>query len=167
MKPLFWRMFWKRFEHFAYSESYTCPIVIALQEFGIPPEKVHLYPGPVKYSKIERKKHDGFNILFYWNPGDGKNLKFKRWKYGVDIFEKIKAVYDWYRPDVKFIVVDGSQDLTDILPIVDIYIRPSRHDGAARLVRECEENGIPVFWSNRSDVKGMEVIDFIKKHLDS
>lgn len=167
-RRLFWRLCWPYFEHFAYSETMICPIVLNLIEFGIPRERIHLHPGPLTYQQIKKQRHDGFNVLFYASMGDGTNNRFKRWKYGVDIFEQVKAHYEkdnigWNGHNINFIYVDGSQDLTRILPIVDVYIRPSRHDGAARLVRECERNNIPVFWSNRENVTAEEVIGFIEK----
>lgn len=166
-RRIFWRMFWRKFEHFAYSESVECPVVRNLVEFGIPLERIRLCPGAVGYGKIEKKFHDGFNVLFYANMGDGSNNKFKRWKYGVDIFEAVQEYFGrknpgWRGHGVEFWEVDGSQDLKAVLPYIDAYIRPSRHDGAARLVRECRANGIPVFWSNRENVTAKEVIEFIE-----
>ncbi len=159
-RRLFWRLFWDRFEHFAYSETKDCPIVKNLIEFGIPVERIRLHPGNINYGRIEKRLHIGFNVLFYANMGDGTNNKFKRWKYGVDIFEAVRIHFKDDK-EIIFNYVDGSEDLNQLLPIADVYIRPSRHDGAARLVRECKANDIPVFWSNREDVTIQEVINFI------
>ena len=94
---------------------------------------------PIKYPKI---KHDGFNILYYF-PRGAMDLNFLKWLYGYDIFKDIQNSNQEYN----FIVVDGSQDMSEIYPIVDFCIRPNRHDGSPRMIRECIINDIPFYHS--------------------
>ena len=48
--------------------------------------------------------------------------------------------------DVNWIVVDGTQDMAKVYPIVDFYYRPTRHDGSPYMIRECRANNIPYYW---------------------
>jgi hypothetical protein len=50
---------------------------------------------------------------------------------------------------MNFIKVDGSQDMSKIYPITDFYLRPNRHDGSSRMIRECEINEIPYYHSTK------------------
>ena len=100
-----------------------------------------LYPG-----KYEKQPHKGFNVLYY--RGIGANQKFNDWVYGYDIFLKVKRMYT----DVNFIEVNGGEDMTNVYPIIDFYLRPNRHDGAPRMIMECENNGIPYYWSKCTPV---------------
>jgi hypothetical protein len=122
-----------------------------LYNFGIPGDKIKVFHAPLNYNQIYKKQpHAGFNILYYFPRAD-KNLTYKRWKYGKDIFDH--TLTHTNQLHINWIVVDGSQDLSSILPIVDIYVRPSRHDGYPRLVKECELNDIPVYYPFGSGVE--------------
>jgi len=96
---------------------------------------------PIIATKIKKKKHDGFNVLYYF-PSITKNIKFKKWLYGFDIFEYTR---EQLFPQLNYIVVDGSQNMTEIYPIVDFYLRPTRHDGHSRMIDECQINNIPYY----------------------
>lgn len=100
--------------------------------------------------------HEGFNVLYY-RPKK-KNQKFIDWLYGYDIIEKLKSHYS----SINFIEVDGSQDMFEIFPIVDFYLRPNRHDGNPRLIVECENNKIPFYWS-KGDPDIVEIIAEINR----
>jgi len=103
-----------------------------------------------------KENHEGFNILYYF-PKDKKNIKFMKWLYGYDIYEQLVNDLE----NVNWIIVDGSYDMTKIYPIVDFFLRPTRHDGASRMRQECELNNIPYYWSqqNPNIKKAKEEID--------
>lgn len=89
--------------------------------------------------------HPGINVLFYCPAGGDRD--FRRWLYGVDVYEWLKKEL----PHINWIEVDGGQDLADILPYIDIYIRPNRHDGKSRLATECRKAGIHVLHTRRGE----------------
>lgn len=101
---------------------------------------VFTYTPPMELKVYPKIKHEGFNILYYCPKTN--NQKFTNWLYGYDRFLKYKEVTNY-----NFIVVDGSQDMSKIYPIVDFYYRPNRHDGSPYMIRECEYNNIPYYWS--------------------
>lgn len=94
--------------------------------------------NPVNHTeKYPKKAHEGFNVLYYRGGGD----KFRNWIYGYDLIERAMR----YFPHINFIEVTGKSDMSEIFPIVDIYIRPNRHDGEPRLTRECDIQDIPYY----------------------
>lgn len=99
------------------------------------------YPKP-----FPKKSHRGFNVLYYY-PGDRANPKLWRWIYGYDIYQIIR---NELKERVRWVVLNGSFDMSDIFPIIDFYLRPNRHDGSSRLRRECEINKIPYYWSQEN-----------------
>lgn len=101
--------------------------------------------NPVWYAEpLPKKPHKGFNILYY--QGIGSNQVFMNWLYGKDVVGEIKNLF----PELNFIEVSGSRDMKEIYPIIDFYLRPNRHDGDPRMVRECILNNIPYYhsWEN-------------------
>lgn len=111
-----------------------------------PRARFRVVPSTLRYTEVLPKvPHKEFNIMYYY-PEREYNKRYCRWCYGADVVEQIVRHYN-YHPHVRFIRVDGSKDLTKIFPYVDFYLRPNRHDGDARLKRECELQGIPVYWS--------------------
>ncbi|MDZ7373876.1 MAG: hypothetical protein ONB23_07875 [candidate division KSB1 bacterium] len=107
---------------------------------GIDGKKLRIVYWPGRFqSPVRREPHPGFNVLYY-DPGGGT---FKRWVYGIDVIEELRRRF----PNVNWIRLDGTQDTSRILPTVDVYIRPTRHDGAPRIVEECRISGIPVIFS--------------------
>lgn len=139
-----------------------------LFDFGINPQKIKIAVHPPKHQKKFRKiKHDGINILYFCR-GHRSNNKFKRWKYGEDLFEQVKAQVD----GVNWIVIKGTkgnEDISEYIPLTDAYIRPSRHDGLPRLLLICELNDIPVYYREDFKPEVAEVVEFIenvkKSHL--
>ena len=107
-----------------------------------------------------KKKHDGFNILLYMPAS--KNKEFTHWLYGYDIYETLR---DALGSRVNWIIVDGSQDMSGIYPIVDFYFRPNRHDGWPYMVQECIKNNIPYYWS-KSDPDADKVYYHLMTYLD-
>ena len=112
---------------------------------------------PLKYTKkLPKIPHEGINILYYMPKGF--DVKFKKWLYGYDIFLNLQD-----KIDANWIVVDGSQDLAEIYPIVDFYLRPNRHDGNSRLIRECDIQNIPYYYSTQNPSLGKAIMS-IKYH---
>lgn len=137
------RLFARITDFFA-QEHYSCGELVEnnLRKFGMK-KKIAQFEDILWYpDKIEKKPHEGINVLYYYPK---KDTKFNRWLYGKDVFEKIRFYVDRYCENVNFIVVDGTANMKEIYPIVDILIRPNRHDGHPRMVDECSLNGIKVF----------------------
>jgi hypothetical protein len=133
-----------------------------LEDFGLK-KSIEIFMTPLKYNEpFPKREHDTVNVLYYKPPR--KYVKFRDWLYGIDL---INRLIEEYKGKVNFIEVDQSFDMKDIFPIVDLYIRPNRHDGYSRLIRECDIQGIPYYWSyeNPSYTKMKEVLDeVIKNH---
>ena len=95
-----------------------------------------------KYTKV---KHEGFRVLYYFPKG--KSMKFKRWLYGWDIYFKVRHHFG---DKVTWIIVDGSSNMAMVYPRIDFLLRCNRHDGMPMMVRECEINEIPYYWSKEN-----------------
>ncbi len=92
-------------------------------------------------NKIEKIPHDGaLNVAFYW-PKNCSDYQCEL--YGINLIQQLVAFYQ----QVNWIALDGSRDMRKIYPMLDAYIRPTRHDGGSRLIRECRLNEIPFYWS--------------------
>ncbi|MFX0134125.1 MAG: hypothetical protein ACFFDN_10825 [Candidatus Hodarchaeota archaeon] len=63
------------------------------------------------------------------------------WLYGKDIIDELIQRH----PEWEFVRVDGSQK--NIYENIDVYLRPNRHDGIAKMVKEAKYNNIPTIWS--------------------
>jgi hypothetical protein len=133
-------------EHYANGEL----VEKNLRKFGLK-KPITQHQSPLKYGKLPKIEHEGFNVLFY-KP---KYTEFRAWIYGFDIFDTIK---EWC-PGVNFIEVNGNHDLSKIYPITDLLIRPNRHDGNSRMVRECQLNDIPCLYT----IENPNVYWFIEK----
>jgi len=108
-------------------------------------KNIKVFNDQLKYTEpFEKKPHKEFNILYYYPKGK-KNKRFIRWLYGMDIIERLRSTIK--SPRVKWIMVDGSQNMENVFPVIDFYVRPTRHDGASRLRQECKINNIPYYWS--------------------
>ena len=82
------------------------------------------------------------NILVYYPNGHQKRVDLK-WLYGIDIIEKLKEKHsEW-----DFKVADGSIKKDKLYNNIDIYLRPTRHDGMARMILEAKSINIPIIWS--------------------
>jgi hypothetical protein len=116
---------------------YACgPLVEKeLKQFGMK-KKIIRFKDQFNETKYDKIPHEGFNILYYFPKG---NFNHNSWLYGWDIYQELKVLF----PYANFIEVDGTQDMSQIYPIVDLYIRPNRHDGEPRMVDECKVNEIP------------------------
>lgn len=115
-----------------------------LVKFGVT-KPIKVFPDKIKYKKkFPKKKHSKFNVLYYF-PKKTSDIDFWKWIYGYDIYLKLKKEFK----DANFILVDGFQDLEEIYPIVDFYLRPNRSDGASRMRQECEVQDIPYYWTQK------------------
>lgn len=120
-----------------------------LVNFGIEESRIKVVPCPVRYKQaVEKRLHKGFNILYLYPEGND-NPRLKRWKYGIDIIQELKRQLTDY--DIRWICANGKMDLNEVWGIVDFYLRPSRHDGDPRMVKEAMINGIPYYY--REDFK--------------
>ncbi len=162
LKIFVMRRFTKILDYFAEEHYVDSPnLKDNLLKFGIK-KPIKIVPDNLKYSTpVKKKKHNDFNILYYYPSHRKKNVEFVKWLYGYDIYSKIKQRLH----GVNWIVVDGKQDMSKIFPIIDFYLRPNRHDGASRLRQECELNNIPYYWtqSNPSVNDAIEEINKWKK----
>ena len=100
------------------------------------------------------------NILYYYPTGFHKRVDIK-WLYGIDIIEKLEKRH----PEWNFIKVDGSGK--DIYKNIDVYLRPTRHDGYARMVVESQLKNIHVIWSYESGKYREPKLKEIEKRLES
>jgi len=113
-----------------------------LQQFGLK-KPIDIMLTPLKHViAYPKKQHKGINVLYYKPPRD--DVKWRDWLYGIDLIDRLKK-----ECDVNFIEVDRSQDMAEIFPIIDLYIRPNRHDGYSRLIRECDVQNIPYYWTHK------------------
>lgn len=103
-----------------------------------------LFKTPIdKDLKVEKKKHKEFNLLYYFPK---KRTKLREWIYGWDIFKEIRKQF----PDINYIIVDGSKDMKEVYPYIDLLIRCNRHDGESRMVEECKMNNIPYIYTKEN-----------------
>lgn len=108
------------------------------------PIKVLVDP-PKSLTGVVRKPHKGFNILYYRPVG--ANQKFIDWVYGYDVATEASERL----PDNCAISeCNGNSNMDEVYPYVDFVIRPNRHDGNPRMVMECEQLGIPYYWSKEN-----------------
>jgi len=112
-----------------------------------------MHPDKYYKKKYPKKKHEGFNILYY-HPKNKNNPEFIRWLYGIDIIDELKI---HYRNKVNWIRADSSLEMDKTYPIVDFYVRPNRHDGMPFMIQECDINGIPYYWSKNNPSKRIAI----------
>ena len=124
-----------------------------LKQFGVRKPIEHI-PTTIQHTeRYEKIQHNVFTILYYL-PIDG-DRKFNEWLYGYDIFLKVIAHF----PELKYIVVNGHNDMKYVYPYVDFFLRPNRHDAPSRMRMECDVQDIPYYWTQ----KGPSAEDAIKK----
>jgi hypothetical protein len=154
LKLLLYRIKWKLI-HNKFNEHWIDHerLRIDLLKFGVNPSKIKVVPDKLLYvEKFPKLEHTGFNVLFYIprKPANLGGMKFLHWLYGYDIYVALKEHFKTDRR-IAFLVVDGGYDMSVVYPIVDLYIRPTRHDGAGRMLKECEINDIPCLHSADGD----------------
>lgn len=135
-----------------------------LIDFGISERKisVKIDKGICNYclKPCTKKPHTGFNVAYYY-PGDGGNVKYKRWVYGMDIIDELIKKY----PNLNWIHLDGNKDMCEIYPVLDAYIRPSKHDGFPRIVLECVYHNIPYYWDEKFNSTVKDVGKWLQSRL--
>lgn len=115
-----------------------------LEQFGLK-KPINIIMDPLKHTDVyPKEKHDGINILYYKPPR--QDLKWRDWLYGIDLIDRL--IRD-YSDRVNFIEVNQTQDMEKVYPIVDLYIRPNRHDGYSRMIRECNIQNIDYYWTHK------------------
>lgn len=105
--------------------------------------------------KVKRIEHEGINIAYYWPKDSGE---YQEEVYGVDMVKKLIYFY----PQVNWLRLDGTLNMREIYPTLDGYIRPNRHDGGSRLIRECKLNGIPYYRSEDGKPDLDDMCDFVE-----
>ena len=139
------------------------------------PFEVRIDP-PKDVKHIKKIPHKGFNILYY--KPKSKNTPFTRWCYGSDILWNVIHYFDTKRmfgnrylnekshdhDGVHTIEIDGDVDMEKIYPYVDFYLRCNRSDGAPRMIMECQQLGIPYYWS-KENPNEEDIINFIKDEI--
>ena len=138
--------------------EYLIPFILRFA----PKAKTRVIKDVIKYQKkYPKEEHSGFSVLYYY-PKNEYNKKYCRWVYGKDIIDYLIGEF----PQFTWIHIDGTQELSGIFPLVDVYIRPNRHDGSPRLVMECEIQNIPYYHSQcNPDIT--EIINFLKWQHES
>ncbi len=133
-----------------------------LRKFGVK-KKVLNKETELIYSAVKKINHKGFNILYYCpsTPNNLGGMRYINWVYGYDIFLQISKRI----PEANIITVGGEVDMNEVYPIIDLYIRPTRHDGNPRMTRECEINDIPVIKSKNFNPDVNYFVNEIKKRI--
>ena len=159
-KKVYWWIFRRliRVMDFFIQEHYCDAENVAenVRRFGTR-KKIKVVPDKFNTTKYNKIKHEGFNILYYFPISYDK--EFTKWLYGYDLFLKAEE----YFSDDFFLVVHGSDDMSNVYPWIDFYLRPNRHDGASRMRQECEIQDIPYYWTQ----KDPNINDIIKAILDA
>ena len=134
------------------------------------PMKV-LKDPPLDFSGLKRESHEGFNVLYY--RGIGNNQKFFNWVYGYDIVLSAQRMLPYKintyvnevpnTSGINLIILTGGVDIKKIYAITDILIRPNRSDGGARMRLECEQIGIPYYWT-KENPSASDLAIFIEEH---
>lgn len=96
-------------------------------------------------------------VVGYYMP---ELTEFNSWVYGVDIIAALYVFFKYSELDIVFLRYDGKADMSAFLSLIDVYIRPSRHDGMPRLILLCEMHDIPYCWNTDFDL----LVKFIKEH---
>ena len=123
--------------------------------------KTRVVTDTIKYStKYPKIKHIGFNVMYYY-PKNEYNKKYCQWVYGKDIIDRLINLH----PEYSWVRIDGTQDLSKEFPLVDVYIRPNRHDGTSRLVQECTIQEIPVLYT-QCNPQLEDFDNFLRQHYE-
>ena len=152
LKLIFYRLKWRILMRF-FDEHWVTEKHLGeyLKKYRV--KEVKIKHDEYKYGKMKKKKHTGFNILYYCptKPVNLGGMKYIHWLYGYDVFLELEKNLTGFN----FIHISGDSDMSKVYPLTDIYIRPNRHDGYARMIDECEANNIPVIKSEnfKPDIK--------------
>ena len=147
-KKVYWQLFrwWIKFaEYFIQGHIATnSQIKHNLVRFGFR-KPIEIRETPIEAKVYPKRRHDKFTILYYY-PTLDNNLEeeFKDWLYANDIAWFVLSELTFH---YKIIEVNGTEDMSEIYPYVDFYLRPNRHDESSRMIRECKANKISYYWS--------------------
>lgn len=142
-------------EHYCDSEN----VAENVRRFGTK-RPIKVRPDDIDMRVYEKIPHDTFTVLYYFPTGHDQS--FMRWLYGKDIFDEVVSAL----PKLRYVVVNGKNDMQYVYPYVDFYLRPNRHDGASRMRQECELNNIPYYWTQKDPSIG-DAIKAVKDELES
>lgn len=112
------------------------------------------------FKTIKKIPHDEFIVLYYLPTG--LDTDFIHWLYGADIVLQIE---NYFKDKIRLLLISGSQDMYELYPMIDFYLRPNRHDGHPRMIDECEQWGIPYYWS-QTDPDIWDAIKAIEKAMN-
>lgn len=163
IKLFFYRLKWKYLKGW-FDEHWVNHIRLIryLRMFGFKGE-IQLKHNEPWYNKVYCKiEHKEFNVLYYCSakPINIGGMKYIHWLYGWDIFTILQQL-----SGVKFIHVSGSHKMGEVYPLIDLYIRPTRHDGYPRMIKECLINNIPYYWSENGKPDIKKISNIIKSHI--
>lgn len=155
-----WRMIWRFFDvHYINHLG----LKKALVDFGIAKNKICV--RPVGYSKVSypKKEHVKFTVLFYVLFSES-NSKYNDWIYGKEVLEYLMQNLT----GVKWIILDGTNDMAEVYPIVDLYIKVNRtiYNNLNRIAKECLFNKISVLVVEAND-NYKEVLAWINTRKDT
>lgn len=95
-------------------------------------------------------------VVGYYMP---EETVYNKWVYGYTIIRSVKL---YFRKDnIVFLRYNGKDDIRVFLSLIDVYIRPSNHDGTPRLNLLCEKNNIPYTTNQDFDY----LINWIKEKI--
>lgn len=165
------RIFFRRLMHkyfdFFFKQHWVCAFNLAqeLIDFGIDPKKITTVEDePLNLPGIQRAKPTKSILIAYYKYPKQKNKKFKDWVYGLDIIEE--AMKHEYSKKVIFYPLNGKQNMRYIYPVIDLFLRPNRHDAIPpRTVRECRQVGIPIYWDPNFTPSARGVVQWIEDQL--
>jgi len=134
---IFWKLVWNIFDMHYIN---TVNLKKGLIDFGISEKKIEVKPVPHNMAIYSKKDHNKFTILFFVRQ-EKSNQKYKDWIYGQEYLEILKR-----RIDCHWIVVDGTYDMAEVYPYVDLYIKISQtiYNDLNRISKECLLNKIDV-----------------------
>jgi len=97
-------------------------------------------------------------ILAYLPTRKHKNINID-WLYGGDIIRELQK----RNPKWNFKIVGGKEK--NIYQGVDIYIRPTRHDGLPIMNLECQALKIPYIWSYKSGKYVEPTVEYFESEI--
>ena len=135
------RLAWK-IGHRFFNEHWVnhAPLANALIKFGIPESKIKIVPWPFEYPEVVKRKHEVFTILFY--IPDRKDKEYTSWIYGEKYYNELVSNVD----DVRWKLIKGSDDMSEIYKEIDLYIKinVTEYNDINMIGKECNHLGIDV-----------------------
>jgi hypothetical protein len=86
-----------------------------------PSAKTRVVEDEIKYNtRLLKTAHNQFTVMYYY-PKNEYNKSYVYWVYGMDIIERLIVMF----PEFNWVKVDGTQNLTEIFPAIDVYLGPT------------------------------------------